>query len=228
MVNLYAIAGCYVVVGLFSRLNHKVQFVVKVINMALITVVSATVSISCAPVLMLMGQRSSLNWLTGRVFYGLSTVMLGVNVVIENPEILDKTKPCIMIGNHQSVIDLIWLGASFPRSAVILAKKVSVFFFPEGTRGTHKDGPDMLQFKVGAFLLAKLAKVPIVPVVVSDFHNIIDSKRWWFPGGTIKLRVLPPIDLSNVDEDKLGPTISEIRETMLKNLIEISPERTSH
>ncbi|OLY84470.1 putative 1-acyl-sn-glycerol-3-phosphate acyltransferase [Smittium mucronatum] len=102
---------------------------------------------------------------------------------------------------------------------------ICVFFFPEGTRGNHPNGPDLLPFKKGAFILAHEAKVPIVPLVVSDVHNIFNSKLWRFKSGVMRVRVLPPI-LSTMDENcDLDDTIKTTWDLMHKTLLEISPQR---
>lgn len=65
-------------------------------------------------------------------------------------------------------------------------EQVSVFLFPEGTRGHLKCG--MLPFKKGAFHLAQQAQVPVIPVVVSSYDNVYSSSRKSFPGGTIRIK----------------------------------------
>ncbi len=52
----------------------------------------------------------------------------------------------------------------------LLKKSISVFFFPEGTRS--KDGL-LRPFKPGAFILAKKARVPILPVVLNHTKDAL-------------------------------------------------------
>ncbi|OMJ12862.1 putative 1-acyl-sn-glycerol-3-phosphate acyltransferase [Smittium culicis] len=278
--------GAQVSMNLLSKLNDKIEFVTKTINFVLITFVSAVLSISCSPYLILTNQRSSLNWLTGRTFSYLSKLILGISVEIENPELLEENKPYVFVGNHQSEVDLVWLGAVFPKNAVILAKKVvkyypvlgwfmiladdifisrgvkqstkemfkkasedllrkkvpstnkistylailifiqnCVFFFPEGTKGSHPHGPDMLPFKKGAFLLAKASKVPIIPLAISDMHNIINPKMWRFKSGVIKVKVLPAILDSKNEDCDIDDIMKYTRDVMIKALLEISSPR---
>ncbi|OMJ12921.1 putative 1-acyl-sn-glycerol-3-phosphate acyltransferase [Smittium culicis] len=257
-----------VFMNLLSKLSDKIEFVTKTINFVLITFVSAIVSIFCSPYLILTNQRSSLNWLTGRTFSQLCKIILGISVEVENPELLEENKPYVFVGNHQSEVDLVWLGVVFPKNAVILAKKVikyypllgwfmlladdifisrgvkqstkemftkasedllrkknCVFFFPEGTKGSHPGGPDMLPFKKGAFLLAKAAKVPILPLAISDMHNIINPKMWRFKTGVIKVRVLPAILDSKNDDCDIDDIMKSTRDVMFKALLEISSPR---
>ena len=66
-------------------------------------------------------------------------------------------------------------------------QKQSVYIFPEGTRGYSKE-PMLLPFKKGAFHLAVQAQVPIVPVVVANYSNVLYVKSWHFVTGTIPIK----------------------------------------
>lgn len=69
-------------------------------------------------------------------------------------------------------------------------KKLSIWFFPEGTRSY---GRGLLPFKTGAFRLALAANKAIVPVCASEMHNKIKFNRW--NNGTVIIEVMEPIDL---------------------------------
>ena len=68
---------------------------------------------------------------------------------------------------------------------VLKSQKTAVYMYPEGTR-SHKE--DLLPFKKGAFHLALAGEYPIVPIVFCTYHDIYDTKRWRFEGGTVKIR----------------------------------------
>jgi lysophosphatidate acyltransferase len=102
--------------------------------------------------------------------------------------------------------------------------KVSVFIFPEGTRG-HLQEADLLPFKKGAFHLAVQAEIPIVPIVVSNYSHIYDSRRQIFAGGEITIRVLPPISTEGIDtgdKEQIDELTNRTRQVMLTALKEIS------
>ena len=65
--------------------------------------------------------------------------------------------------------------------------KQSVYMFPEGTRSYYLE-PGFLPFKKGAFHLAVQARVPIVPVVVANYSNVLSLKNWIFRAGTIPVK----------------------------------------
>lgn len=49
---------------------------------------------------------------------------------------------------------------------------INIFVFPEGTR-SHLKAPDLLSFRKGAFHLAVQAQVPIVPIVMEHYADVV-------------------------------------------------------
>lgn len=72
-------------------------------------------------------------------------------------------------------------------SEEITKERQSVYMFPEGTRSYSKE-PMLLPFKKGAFHLAVQAGVPIVPVVVANYSNVLYVKGWRFRSGEIPVK----------------------------------------
>ncbi|TFK55431.1 1-acylglycerol-3-phosphate O [Heliocybe sulcata] len=70
----------------------------------------------------LIGRRFDVNFVTARSFYHLSSRVLGIKFVVESEEHLD-TRPAVFVGNHQSMLDIVYLGRIFPKRASIMAKK---------------------------------------------------------------------------------------------------------
>ncbi|MGO4890738.1 1-acylglycerol-3-phosphate O-acyltransferase [Flavobacterium sp. W21_SRS_FM6] len=66
-------------------------------------------------------------------------------------------------------------------------RKLSVWFFPEGTRSY---GRGLLPFKSGAFRLAKVANAPVVTIAASNLHNKVKLNRW--NNGTLIIEVSEP------------------------------------
>ncbi|PPJ50357.1 hypothetical protein CBER1_05909 [Cercospora berteroae] len=95
--------------------------------------------------------------------------------------------------------------------------KQSVYIFPEGTR-SYYEHPDLLQFKKGAFHLAIQAQVPIVPVVVANYSNVLNVKRKRFNPGVIPVKVLDAISTKGKTKDDVDAILEETREKMLKEL----------
>jgi lysophosphatidate acyltransferase len=61
----------------------------------------------------LAGHRFDINWVVARSFYTLAGKLLDIKFVVEGEEHLD-TKPAVLVGNHQSGLDILFLGRYVP------------------------------------------------------------------------------------------------------------------
>jgi len=77
----------------------------------------------------------------------------------------------------------------------------SVLIAPEGTRG--KEGK-LLPFQKGGFLIAMLAGVPVVPMVITGGLDIMPKDSKVLRPGTMKIRILPPIDVAGLPPGREG------------------------
>jgi len=98
-------------------------------------------------------------------------------------------------------------------------KNVAIGILPEGTR--NRTGKGMLPFKKGAFHLAVAAQVPLVPIVISEFAELVSFERKILRKGTINIRVLPPISTVGLDESVVSDLALKTHALMVKNLTEI-------
>jgi 1-acyl-sn-glycerol-3-phosphate acyltransferase len=98
-----------------------------------------------------------------------------------------------------------------------LKKGASVSIFPEGTRS--KDG-EIHNFKAGAFILAKDAGVPILPVVVEG-TNTMRKGFWMNWRNRVTIKVLPPISKERVEEASIKEVMAEVHDTMVNALAEL-------
>ncbi|MDU0354259.1 1-acylglycerol-3-phosphate O-acyltransferase [Paraglaciecola aquimarina] len=103
----------------------------------------------------------------------------------------------------------------------IRQKRLSVWFFPEGTRSY---GRGLLPFKTGAFRIAEATKAPIVLVSASELHNKIALNRW--SNGTLIVEMSAPERMDenktlkqNVEyfQQKMGDTISKLNTELAEN-----------
>jgi 1-acyl-sn-glycerol-3-phosphate acyltransferase len=99
-----------------------------------------------------------------------------------------------------------------------LKKGASVSIFPEGTRSS--DG-EIHNFKAGAFLLAKDAGVPILPIVLDGTNTMI--RNGWLVNwrNKITIHVLPPVSREEVLERDVKDIIAEVHDKMVDTLAEI-------
>ncbi|KAJ3114500.1 1-acylglycerol-3-phosphate O-acyltransferase [Phlyctochytrium bullatum] len=100
-------------------------------------------------------------------------------------------------------------------------KKMGLFMFPEGTR-SHQTTNNMLPFKKGAFQIAVQGQMPIVPIVVGTYYDMYSSKEFYFRGGEMKIKVLPPIETTGLTVSDIDDLVERTRNQMVDTLREIS------
>lgn len=97
----------------------------------------------------------------------------------------------------------------------------SVFIFAEGTR-SYATKAELLPFKKGAFHLAVQAGVPIVPVVVGNYSNVLNLRKKVFTGGKIPVKVLPAIQTTGMTPADVDKLTEATREAMLEELVKLT------
>lgn len=60
--------------------------------------------------LTLVGRRFDINWVTARSFYAVASSALGIRFEVEGEEYLSNTGASVLMGNHQSMLDILYLG----------------------------------------------------------------------------------------------------------------------
>ncbi len=98
----------------------------------------------------------------------------------------------------------------------------SIWIYPEGTRNRRR-GLTMLPFKKGAFHMALEAGMNILPVVISEYHFFSPEKKRFGPG-SVKIRVMTPIQTVSYSKDNLDDLINDTREKMLTCLKDLAAE----
>jgi 1-acyl-sn-glycerol-3-phosphate acyltransferase len=99
------------------------------------------------------------------------------------------------------------------RCQEVLARRVSVIIFPEGTRSTTDD---MLPFKEGAFRLAVEAGVPILPLVVRGTRNALPKHGWRFGRSDAEVRVLPPVETAGLTAKDVPQLTERVRDLIFR------------
>ena len=99
-----------------------------------------------------------------------------------------------------------------------LKKDACVSIFPEGTRS--KDG-EIHNFKAGAFVLAKDAGVPILPIVLDGTNTMV--RNGWLMNwrNKITIRILPPVSAEDVVNRDIKDVMTEVRDNMVATLADI-------
>jgi len=113
--------------------------------------------------------------------------------------------------------------ATFDSAAkYITSKRQSVWIFPEGTR-SYSSTPTMLPFKKGAFHLAIQAQVPIVPVICQNYSHVLHVPTRTFEKGTIKVKVLDPIETKGLTgtKEEVDALVQRVQGAMTKELVDM-------
>jgi 1-acyl-sn-glycerol-3-phosphate acyltransferase len=96
-------------------------------------------------------------------------------------------------------------------------QKISIGILPEGTR--NRTGKGMLPFKKGAFHLAIASQAPLIPIVISEFGELVSFKHKTLKSGRIVIRVLSPILTVGLEESKTGQ-ISEHAYDLMRPILD--------
>lgn len=238
--------------------RYYVRLILYLSTLGICSVWGVIVSVAMS----LLGERFNINYIVARSFYLLSGKTLGIRFKVEGEEHLTGSGPAILVGNHQSMLDIIYIGRIFPKRASIMAKRelkwtpllgqfmllsgavfvnrsnseearksmaeagqtmkrqrTSLWIFPEGTR-TSQETAQLLKFKKGAFHLAIQAGLPIIPVVCENYWRLY--RKGVLESGTLRIRVLPPIQTNNFTTSDVDELAVRTRDEMLKALMEIS------
>lgn len=122
----------------------------------------------------------------------ISTWMKSINCVFMDRSNLRKSAEAIIQGTK------------------LLKEGHSIVVFPEGTRS--KGGP-VQDFKAGSFKLATKSKCVVVPLTIDGTYNFFEEHNGWIHGGTVKLTIHKPIDVSTLSKeetDNLHSTVQSI------------------
>ncbi|CAO1630531.1 unnamed protein product [Sympodiomycopsis kandeliae] len=69
------------------------------------------------------GQKLNINYVVARTFYYLAGTLCGWRFTVEGEENFAKARPAVLVGNHQTSVDILYLGRIFPKFASIMAKQ---------------------------------------------------------------------------------------------------------
>jgi 1-acyl-sn-glycerol-3-phosphate acyltransferase len=97
-----------------------------------------------------------------------------------------------------------------------LSKGCSIVIFPEGTRTT--DG-EIKRFKEGAFRIAQLAKVPILPIVLDGTREVLPKKGFIMKiNSTLNLHVLDAIPYESFQDENPRQLAEKLKQLMSQEL----------
>lgn len=101
-------------------------FVARSMSAYLALVICASYGTIASAILKLFGLHYKYGqWTTARSFKYVGKLMTGVEFQIEGDgaEVLEKIRPAVIVGNHQTELDILMLGSLFPTGCSVTAKK---------------------------------------------------------------------------------------------------------
>ncbi|KAL6943030.1 hypothetical protein ACO0RG_002008 [Hanseniaspora osmophila] len=104
---------------LLSTLKYHLRSITSVILLGACAIYG--VVISC--VFNVIGQKRLSQWSTARCFNLIMGGILGISFKVINEHYLNESAPCIFISNHQSTLDILMLGRTFPKGCTVTSKK---------------------------------------------------------------------------------------------------------
>ncbi|KAJ2713888.1 1-acylglycerol-3-phosphate O-acyltransferase [Coemansia spiralis] len=84
---------------------------------------AAAAGILASPLLLIARRRPAVNWVAAQAMRVLAEHILGVTVEVDGAGHLLRAgvRPCVIVANHQSLLDAVWLAWVLPRRAVVVA-----------------------------------------------------------------------------------------------------------
>lgn len=100
-------------------------FVIQLAVFLQCILVASAVGVVVSPIMRIIRRKTDTNWIAAQTMRVLSEHLLGITVDIEDADNLlrAKTTPCVIVANHQSLLDAVWLSWVLPRSAVVVANE---------------------------------------------------------------------------------------------------------
>jgi lysophosphatidate acyltransferase len=99
-------------------------FLARLLSSYASLLVCATYGVFASLFLRLIGQHRLAQYATARSFDLVMRYTTGVRfVIVEGEEYLTSKRPMVIIGNHQTELDVLFLGRIFPRYCSVTAKK---------------------------------------------------------------------------------------------------------
>lgn len=99
-------------------------FLARLLSSYLSLLLCATYGVLASVALRIFGYHRLAQWATARSFDLVMRYTTGVRfVIVEGEEYLTSRRPMVIVGNHQTELDVLFLGRIFPKYCSVTAKK---------------------------------------------------------------------------------------------------------
>ncbi len=106
----------------------------------------------------------------------------------------------------------------FKRCKYYLDRKISVMFFPEGTRSRSGS---VNRFAAGAFDLAIKEQVPVLPIALDGTQDCLPKNSWIFkPNVYVKMKILDPVPTDGLSKSDTADLTEKVRQRIIEQLAE--------
>lgn len=121
-VILASILGLIMVLSLLGQVFRACRFYARILTCYVLLATCASYGVVASVALRLVGRVSIAQWTTARAMKNLGCPILGIEFEVEGEPILD-TRPVVFVSNHQSELDILFLGRAFPKHCSVTAKR---------------------------------------------------------------------------------------------------------
>lgn len=109
---------------MLSFVIPKASFFARSLAMYMTFLFAAIFGVVSSVILRLLGKQNIAQWATARAFHYSAKLTTGASFEVDDPHnVLHTTRPAIFIGNHQTELDVLMLGAVFPKYCSVTAKR---------------------------------------------------------------------------------------------------------
>lgn len=106
-----------------SFVAPKASFIARALASYVSLLVCATFGVVASVLFTLIGKQGISQWVTARAFHYAMALTTGIVFEIDDPgNVLGTVRPAVFIGNHQTELDVLMLGALFPKWCSVTAK----------------------------------------------------------------------------------------------------------
>lgn len=121
--SVYVYLGLTLMFYALSLFSSRAGFVARSLAAYVNLIGCALFGVVASIVLTLIGKQGISQWAVARAFHWSMLLTTGVAFEVHDPKnILGKTRPAVFIGNHQTELDVLMLGAMFPKYCSVTAK----------------------------------------------------------------------------------------------------------
>ncbi|XP_003817012.1 1-acyl-sn-glycerol-3-phosphate acyltransferase beta [Pan paniscus] len=168
------LAAALLLLLLLVQLSRAAEFYAKVaLYCALCFTVSAVASLVC---LLRHGGRTVENMSIISWFVRSFKYFYGLRFEVRDPRRLQEARPCVIVSNHQSILDMMGLMEVLPERCVQIAKRELLFLGPVG----------LIMYLGGVFFINRQRSSTAMTVMADLGERMVreNLKVWIYPEGT--------------------------------------------